>query len=482
MSSSRHGGWAALLIAVLVASACGGGGDGGPRGVESKCPVGALDAAASRVDVVVWHSQTARPLQVMQELVAEYNRSHSKVRVRLESQGASYEELQRKFNASVASRQLPAIIMVDDTFTRSMADSGVVRPAQSCFEASGESLDQLVDTARSYYTIDGALWPASAGIGNALLYYNRNHFRRAGIDPNTVPRSLDEVRDYAERLKRAGVTSTPLVHEFAPWKMEFWLTGAGASVVDNQNGRGDQQTKRATLVRNRPALDLLQWFAGMKADGLLRAIPGTPGQIDQYLALANQSSSMLIDTSSAATSIEAFLGGSLDVDDIGAGDAAPIDVSALDIGAGPFPTLDGSDKTQMGGAAWYLLNTASAAVQAGAWDFMRFMNTPGSQARMLVGGSYIPWVKAANQEPAAVDYYAGKAGLAGRWLELTNRLVLAIDRDFPGPLIGPYDEVRTALRTAQDAVMFDGVAPNDALAKAQADIDRSLERYNAEVE
>jgi sn-glycerol 3-phosphate transport system substrate-binding protein len=474
----------AVAIAVaLVTSACGGGGNGGSgQSGASECPVNALDAARSPVDVVVWHSQTARPLQVMKELVNEYNGSHPKVRVRLESQGASYEELQRKFNASVASRQLPAIIMVDDTFTRSMADSGVVRPAQSCFAASGETLDGLVDTARSYYTIDGVLWPASAGIGNALLYYNRNHFRRAGLDPDTTPRTLDEVREYAQKIKRAGVTSAPLVHEFATWKTEFWLTGAGASVVDNDNGRGEKQTDKATLAGNRDALELFDWFTSMKTDGLLTAIPGTPGQIDQYLALANQSASMLIDTSSAATSIEAFLGGKLDVEDIGAGDGAPVDVGALDIGAGPFPSLDGSGRTQMGGAAWYLLNTPADTVQAGAWDFMRFMNTPAAQAKMLVGGSYIPWVTAANQEQSAVDYYAGNSGLAGKWLELTSRQVEAIDTDFPGPLIGPYDEFRVALRRAQDELMFEQTSPTDALAKAQRDVDRALERYNSEVE
>jgi sn-glycerol 3-phosphate transport system substrate-binding protein len=481
MRRSRRAGLATALAVAVLAPACGGGGDGAAEPVESTCPVNALDAVRSRVDVVVWHSQTARPLQVMRELVADYNQSHPKVRVRLESQGASYEELQRKFNASVASRQLPAVIMVDDTFTRSMADSGVVRPAQSCFEASGETLDRLVDTARSYYTIDGVLWPASAGIGNALLYYNRNHFRRAGIDPDTTPDTLDGVRAYAEKIKRAGITNAPLVHEFAPWKLEFWLTGAGAAVVDNENGRGEEQTRNSTLEGNRRALELLQWFSEMKADGLLRAIPGTPGQIDQYLALANQSSSMLIDTSSAATSIEAFLGGGLGVDDIGI-PGTDIDVSALDIGAGPFPTLDGSNRTQMGGAAWYLLNTPSAAVQAGAWDFMRFMNTPESQAKMLVGGSYIPWVTAANQQTSAVDYYAGKGGLAGRWLELTNQLVQAIDNDFPGPLIGPYDEFRTALRKLQDEVMFANTSPEDALATAQRDVDRALVRYNSEVE
>lgn len=176
----RHRGGALvsiLAVLALVAGACGGGDDSGGSGSPDTtgggktalptCPLDALESATSPVDVTVWHTQTARPLEVLNELVAEYNGSQSKVRVHLESQGAGYPEIQRKFNESVASKQLPQLIVVDDTFTKSMADSGVILPAQACFEADGYDLDQLVTTARSYYTIDDVLWPVTAGIGTS---------------------------------------------------------------------------------------------------------------------------------------------------------------------------------------------------------------------------------------------------------------------------------------------------------------------------
>jgi sn-glycerol 3-phosphate transport system substrate-binding protein len=476
----------AAIIAVLavVAAACGGGSDGPETAAPDAegvtlptCPVDALDAATAPVDVTVWHTQTARPLEVLDELVDEYNASQDRVKVHLESQGASYPEIQRKFNESVASRQLPALIVVDDTFTESMADSGVILPAQACFDADGYDLDQLELTARSYYTIDGSLWPVMAGIGTVLLYYNRDHFRRAGLDPDKTPATLAELREYAQKIKDAGVAEKPFVHELAAWKTEFWLTGARSAVVDNDNGRGEGATARATLAGNPEALALFTWFKEMADDGLLDPVPATAGQINQYLALANRSSSILIDTSSAATSIEAFLGGTLDPSTLGADEVA--DASGLDLGVGTFPGLTEPGRTQMGGDAWYLTNTGSPEVQAGAWDFARFMNTPHAQARMLVGGSYLPWVTAAADDPSVVEYFAGKGGVAGTWLKLANDLVKGIDPSFPGPLIGPYDRFREALEQAQDALLFGGSSPSDALDEAQKEVDTDLERYNA---
>lgn len=268
----------------------------------------------------------------------------------------------------------------------------------------------------------------------------------------------------------------PFVHELGAWKTEFWLTGAGSSVVDNDNGRGGGTTEKATLAGNEQALELFTWFKDMTDDGLLDPVPATPGQINQYLALARRSSSILIDTSSAATSIEAFLGGTLDPSTLGAGETP--DASGLDLGVGTFPGLTEPGKTQMGGDAWYLTNTGSPEEQAAAWEFAQFMNSPHAQARMLVGGSYLPWVKAAENDPSVVSYFAGSGGVAGSWLKLANELVKGIDPAFPGPLIGPYDRFREILQDAQDSLVFGDTSPRAALADAQKELDDELARYN----
>ena len=479
---TRIGGTAAALV--LLLAACGGSSDGGGGGGDGDgeealpaCPVDALDAATEPVEVVVWHTQQAKPLDTMEALVAEYNDSQDRVVVKLESQGASYEELQRKFESSIESQDLPALVMFDDTATQTMADSGVVLPAQSCIEADDYDTSVFLPVAKDYYTIDSTLWPASANLGNVLLFYNKGHFEQAGLDPEDPPGTLAEVREAAEALKAAGVVETPLVHEFASWKTEFWLTGSGADVVNNENGRGGGETDAAAFEGNDDALELFTWFTDMQDDGLMLAVPRAEGSIDQYLAIASQSASMLIESSAAATSIEAFLGGELDTEELDS-DLDTTETSGLDVGAGVFPGLTEPGKTQMGGAAWYLTTTGSDEVKAGAWDFMKFMNTPKAQAAMLTGGSYLPYVTAANDEPEAQAFYTG--GLSGQWLKIANDEVQAIDPDFPGPLIGPYYDFRQELEKAQDDMMFGGATPEEALAQAQEAITEALEVYNDE--
>jgi sn-glycerol 3-phosphate transport system substrate-binding protein len=474
-------GLAVLATAAVLLAACGGGGGGSQTadttGGLPVCPVHALDNVTSPVELVVWHTQQAKSLSTMQELAAKYNASQTKVTVRLDAQGTSYPELMRKFQSAVPSNQLPGLVMFDDTATQTLADSNVITPAQSCINADNYDMSDFLQVARNYYTIKDVVWPVSANLGNVLLYYNKGHFRKAGLDPEKPPRTLAQLREYAQKIKDSAGIAQPLVQEMSSWKTEFWMTGAHSALVNNDNGRGSGQTDGASLTGNDQLLGLWQWFVQMKNDGLMQAIPATEGQINQYLAMANQQASMLVDSSSAATSVESFLKGN--GTGIAGVDQTPAD-STLDIGASVFPGVDASadNKTQMGGAAWYLTNTGSPEVQAAAWDFAKFMNTPESQAQMLIGGSYLPYRNSAADLPESQAFFG--ASLSGKWLKIAYDQVKAIDPAFPGPLIGPYDEFRKAVAQAQDEMMFNGKDPQAALDEAQAAADAATKRYNSE--
>lgn len=206
---------ASLAATMLVLGACSsnGGSGGSPaspgaqaRGELPDCPVGALDGATQPVEVVLWYALSAKTEATLQAQVQAYNGSQSRVRVRAENQGPSYEELLRKFEATLPTpRDLPDIIVSEETTTRFMIDSGTVLPAQSCLDAEGLSTDPFVKPAVDYFSVDGILYPASASLSDILTYYNKNHFRRAGLDPDKPPATLAEVREYAEKIKAAGV-------------------------------------------------------------------------------------------------------------------------------------------------------------------------------------------------------------------------------------------------------------------------------------
>ena len=228
--------------------------------------------------------------------------------VEVRSQGDSYDELLQKFQAGLASKQLPAIALVEDQNLRVMVDTGAVLPAESCQRADKSDFPVL-PAVRNYYTIDDVFWPGYVDVSEPVLYYNVNHFKKAGLDSTKPPLTLDELEKTARdpegegRLQQAAARPQDglVVHRVRG------STAPGATVVNKNNGR-DGIADKATFD-NPVTHEVYEWINEMLDEGLAQAIPDTPGNIDQYLALAQQNSSMTLETSTAATTIKAFLSG-----------------------------------------------------------------------------------------------------------------------------------------------------------------------------
>lgn len=476
---------ATLSVLALVAGACGGSKDssGGTDTTDAatanlpKCPVDAFKKASGVTTIKVWHSYVGKTQQSLEKIASEYNASQSKVKVEVEVQGNSYAELLKKFQAAIPTKQLPAITIGEDIDTQFMKDSGTVLPATSCLNADAPAKKQVTDilpAVRAAYTIDGVQYPASMNVSTIMLYYNREHFRKAGLDPDKPPTTLDEVKADAEKLKAAGVSSKPFVMKMDPWFLEQWITGAHQTMVNNNNGR--TKTADASTLDNPAAKTAMEWLDSMNKEGLLNAVPGTDGQFNHYLAMAVGSSSMLIETSAGITTIDGVLTGTFDPKDLGPNVALPAGLQvSIDLGVAKNPGLTEAGVGQVGGGAWYMTNTGSDAEQSAAWDFIKYFNTTKSQVEWTTEGSYLPILTSAQKDPALqADWTTSQRG---KWLAIAYSGIESLDPKFPGALIGPYTEFRNQFRTAIEGVTLNGAAPDDSLKTASAAITDELAKY-----
>jgi sn-glycerol 3-phosphate transport system substrate-binding protein len=473
--------WLALLLALAaLAAACGvrdesGGRSDTTRGGDGDtvelpdCPVDALDDATGPVKIELWHALGSESENNLDALAKEFNESQDKVRVEVRNQGVAYEEVLQKFVAAIPSRQLPAIVYLEDTTLRQLVDSGVILPAESCEQADDFSTGQL-PAVRSYYTSEGVYWPGYTNVSEPVLYYNVNHFKRAGLDPEDPPQTLDELKDAAVALKKAGIKA-PLSLILNSWFVESWINGAGGSVVNKDNGRDGLADK--STFDNEVTHEVYDWIKEMTDEGLLQGHSATPGQINQYLAVAQQDSSMLIETSTAATTIKAVLGGN--ADDVGV-DTGDTDLSKIVPDDAPFPGVDEPAQVRVSGGSFFLTNTVPPEQQAAAWEFMKFMWQTDSQVAWHLVGSYLPTTQAAAAHPDVVAYW--EDDLAGRLLKTAYDQLLQVDPQRPGPQIGPYAAYNDAIKNSLDRLVLRGDSVDSVIARADKEIQEALDRYN----
>ena len=497
---------AVVLVAVLVAASCGDsdeassadtgsdttGGEetttGGEEAVDgTECPVDALDDADGPVEIVVWHTFIALQKRTLESLIDQYNASQDRVVVRAESQGVGPAELHTKIEQAAPDRSLPALVTPDDTKTRFIADSGLFVPAEACYAADPDAQairDDLLPIVEASYTIDGQLWPASFSTLTALIYYNRDHFEAAGLDPDTPPTTIDEMLETARTIKAAGLPGVdrPMVFQANAFLLEWWLSGAVQELVNEENGRAEGAWASESSFDNPTTREILTKLQDAKAEGILDITPGTDGNADHLLAIAGQLSSFTVDSSGAASTVAGVIEGTIEAEDLKAelGVELPPGMKLdLNIDAGPYPGVDAAGRGQVGGLVWYMSNTVPPEQQAAAWDFMKFNNSVEAQVQWGTDGSTAPSSQAAAEDPMLQEAWSSTLG--GQWVKVAYDVLAGIDTDFPGPVIGPYDEVRVAIEKAMDQVLLDDGDVDAAVVEADETITAALESYLQDV-
>jgi sn-glycerol 3-phosphate transport system substrate-binding protein len=483
----RRGALAVLSAAALVAAACSdpptSGGDGAVVAGDDDdaalpdCPLDALEGADEPVEITLWYGGLGGSAKAaMEEQVAGFNASQSEMVLNASDQGSSYEEVYRKFTsaASAGTDQLPDLIYLEDTQLQAIADSDLMLPAQACMEAADYDLTQLEPAARAKYSVGDVLYPGYMNVSTPVLYFNKAHFAQAGLDPEDPPDTLEEMYEAAKTLKETGVSEKPFSFRASRWYFETWLTGIGGEIVNNDDGRSGLATE-ATFATPE-ADDLMASLQRMNDEGLLNVFAATEGGIDQFLALVTQDSSMLVETSTASSTIRDALSGSVTAEQAGVDfDVSSVDLSVLVPGTGAFPGIESAGRVFPSGGAFYILNTSEPEQQAASWRFLEFMLDPANAKTWLFSGGYLPVVKAVNDDPEVQAFWTDD--LAGVLLFPATEQLGDADPDQPGPLIGPYPDEADALEAAMEAILLEGADISSTLSDAQDTVTESLQRY-----
>ena len=150
----------------------------------------------------------------------------------------------------------------------------------------------------------------------------------------------------------------------------------------------------------------------------------------------------------------------------------------MTLGVGAFPVLSSQIKggIEPGGSAVYISNKVPAAQQAAAWKYITFLDSTAVPGHL--GGRHRlhpdPQVLHPDRHhPEAVGHQTP----ATRW-PTTQLLNGANTPATAGAVIGPYDDVRTAILTAEQSMFTGGVAPAAALSQAESTVNNTISTYN----
>ncbi|MEW2399299.1 sugar ABC transporter substrate-binding protein [Streptomyces sp. NPDC046862] len=419
----------ALLAAASLATACGSGEDGSGGGGGS----GAADAKGvdDGAKLTMWTRAATRPQS--EALVKAYNASHKN---KIELTVIPTDDYQAKVGAAAGSRDLPDLFASDVVFVPNYTSSALFADITARIDALpfAESLAQSHIKAGTY---EGKKYVVPHTLDLSVLFYNKELYRKAELDPEKPPTTLGEWDRQARAVDAlgGGVNGTFFGGNCGGCGVFTWWPSIWAAGDDVLNKDGTE-----AQLSSGTAKKVYETYRGWVKDDIV-----APGARDE--------------TGTTWTGV--FPKGKVGVMPMPS-TTLGLMPKDLDLGVAPIPGPDGGKSTFVGGDAIGISATSKSADQA--WNFLAW--SLGDEAQVDV-------VAAHKDVVARTDLASNKYSKADPRLVTINELVahgrtpyaLKFGQTFNDPN-GPW------LTLMRDAVFGDGGSvdkDNEAVSASLAD-------------
>lgn len=233
-------GLAAAGVSAAALSACGGG----PSTSGSSSSTGKVDqidfsGVTPAKEITFWSANPGDSQAVTQQIINAFNKSQSDITVKLVTAGADYEEIAQKFQTAQTGGKLPDLVNLSDVWWFRYMMNDQIIPMDSLFDALDYETDDYVDSLLSDYKYNDATWAVPWARSTPIFYYNKEHFDKAGLDPEKAPETWEEFADAAPKLKEVSGSKyafqLPALAGYAGWSFQnnLWAWGGGWSKKDS---------------------------------------------------------------------------------------------------------------------------------------------------------------------------------------------------------------------------------------------------------
>ena len=420
------------------------------QALAATAAVASATPASAVTEIQWWHAMSGELGRQLEKLATDFNASQAEYRI-VPSYKGTYTETVTASIFAFRSRSQPAIVQVNEIATATMmAARGAIYPVFELMRDESEAFSPAayLPAVTGYYSdVAGNMLSFPFNASTPMLYYNKDLFRAAGLDPELPPRTWPEVGAAAKRLRASGAVCG--------------FTTSWPSWINVEN---------FSAFHNLPISTRANGFAGL--DAVLKF--NNPVMARHVAQLAEWQATKVFDYSGRATTAEPrfqngecgiFIGSSATRADIKAN-------SKFDVGYGmlPFwPDVAGAPQnTIIGGATLWVLRSRPRAEYKGIAKFFGYLSKPEIQAAWHQNTGYLPVTRAAFDLTRAQGFYDRNPGAA---ISIEQITLKPPTENSKGVRLGSFVLIRDVIDDELEQA-FSGKK------SAQAALDSAVERGN----
>jgi sn-glycerol 3-phosphate transport system substrate-binding protein len=403
----------------------------------------ASTSAFAATEIHWWHAMGGELGEKLEAVAEGFNETQSDWRV-IPTYRGNYTETMTGAVAAFRAGEHPHIVQVFEVGTGTMmAAHGAVYPIYELMADAGEAFDReaYLPAVVGYYTdLDGNMLSFPFNSSTPILYYNKDAFQEAGLDPEQPPRTWAEMEEMGRQIVESGAADCGFTTAWQTWiQLENFSALHNVPVATRENGFGGLD---AELVLNsdlhvRHISNLAEWqeenifsYGGRMSDSAPKFYSGE-------CAMFMQSS---------------------------AGRAAILANTDFDLGFAMLPYYDDVEgapqNSHIGGATLWVLRGKNEADYEGVAKFFAYLSQPEVQAEWHQETGYLPITEAAYELSQEQGYYEANPGADTSILQMN----LNPPTDYSkGTRLGNFVQIRDIMDEELEDVWAGRKTPQDAL-------------------
>ena len=377
----------------------------------------------------------------VEAVVAEFHKVQPDIKVE-PVWGGNYAENMQKTVAALQAGSPPdiAVHLAVDLIT--LRDMDAVVPLDDYVQRDGGSDKVLGDFIPAFLTdfrADGKIWAMPFQRSTPILYFNKDLFRKAGLDPNKPPTTWDELLATAQKATVRNPQG-----QATTWGLtipdDIWLVMA---FIYQNGGRTSSPDFKKVYLGEKEAVEAVQFWTDMANKHKVMPRHRTFPISVQDFAAGN--TAMLIHSTGNLRFVR--------------------DSAKFEWGTAFLPK-NKKQAVAIGGAGLYIFKKAPKEKQDAAWQFAKFATSPEMQARWNIGSGYIATRKSAFDLPVMKEYTA----------KLPQALVARDQLPYALPEMSTHDnwKMRNVFVTTFQEILDEKYTPEAGMKKAQAEIEKIL--------
>ena len=385
------------------------------------------------VKITMWYSVGGNPRKATEVLVERFNQNQNKYILEAVYSGG-YEDTTQKLLAAAVAGGLPAIAHMAHAYAPQMVKAGYIEPLDD-FIARDPEIEKkdFVPALYEANVWEGKAYGVPYNCSNPVYYYNKDLYRRAGLDPEKSPETWNDMAQYAAKIAKIDAETTGFnIERGSGWISQGYVWQFGGEWIKPDNS--------AVLWDSPQSVEALTFMQKMVKDGIATYMGG------DKLDASGRSGGVFRSTASLTSILDRF-------------------EYEVGVGIQPYKTRK---MVPLGGGSLYMVKGLSPREQEAAWAFMKFATTPVSQ---------MFWAKATGYQVSS-QKAVESTEMRQLW-ESEPRARITYDqlpysRAEDDTWLAPFLEVRDIFNDAWDRTILTGLDPKATLAEAKAKADKIL--------